>query len=93
MEKIRRALRGRGNRTAAVFKLFTGMAQGGRTFDHWHKKIYEAAKQVDWVGYNAETAAMDAIVMQTRSATPYQTLRAPRAAPQVLLLLYLACLE
>ena len=26
-------------------------------------------------------------------ATPYQTLRAPRAAPQVLLLLYLACME
>ena len=54
MEKIRRALKGRGNRTAAVFKLFTGMAQGGRTFDHWHKKVYEAAKQVDWDGYNAD---------------------------------------
>ena len=68
MEKIRRALKGRGNRTAAVFKLFTGMAQGGRTFDLWHKKVYEAAKQVDWEGYNAETAAVDAIVMQTKSA-------------------------
>ena len=67
MEKIRRALKGRGNRTAAVFKLFTGMAQGGRTFDLWHKKVYEAAKQVDWDGYNAETAAVDAIVMQTKS--------------------------
>ena len=31
MEKIRQALKGRGNRTAAVFKLFTGMAQGERT--------------------------------------------------------------
>ena len=68
IEKIRRALRGRGNRTAAVFKLFTGMAQGGRSFDLWHKKVYEAAKQVDWEGYNAETAAVDAIVMQTKSA-------------------------
>ena len=67
MEKIWKALRGRGNRTAAVFKLFTGMAQGGRTFDHWHKKVYEAAKQVDWEGYNAETAAVDAIIMQTKS--------------------------
>ena len=45
--KIRKALRGRGNRTAAVFKLFTGMPQGQKTFDSWHKKVYEAAKQVD----------------------------------------------
>ena len=67
MEKIRKALRGRGNRTAAVFKLFTGMPQGQKTFDAWHKKVYEAAKQVDWDGYNAEMAAVDAIVMQTRS--------------------------
>ena len=67
MEKIRKALKGRGNRAAAVFKLFTGMAQGGRTFDLWHKKVYEAAKQVDLDGYNAETAAVDAIVMHTNS--------------------------
>ena len=67
IEKIRKALRGRGNRTAAVFKLFTGMPQGQKTFDSWHKKVYEAAKQVDWDGYDAERAAVDAIVMQTRS--------------------------
>ena len=68
IEKIRKALRGRGNRTAAVFKLFTGMPQGQKTFDAWHKKVYEAAKQVEWDGYNAEMAAVDAIIMQTRSA-------------------------
>ena len=68
MGKIRKALKGRGNRTAAVFKLFTGMPQGEKTFDAWHKKVYEAAKQVDWDGYDAERAAVDAIVMQTRSA-------------------------
>ena len=67
MGKIRKALKGRGNRTAAVFKLFTGMPQGEKIFDAWHKKVYEAAKQVDWEGYNAEVAAMDAIVMQTKS--------------------------
>ena len=33
LEKIRKALKGRGNRTAAVFKLFTGMPQGEKTFD------------------------------------------------------------
>ena len=68
MQKIRVALRGRGNRTAAVFKLFTGMAQGERTFDGWHKKVYEAAKQIDWEGYGADKAAVDALVMQTKSA-------------------------
>ena len=52
----------------AVFKLFTGMAQGERKFDAWHKKVYEAAKQVDWEGYDAEKAAVDAIVMQTKSS-------------------------
>ena len=44
VEKIRQALRGRGNRTAAVFKLFTGMPQGQKTFDAWHKKVYEAVQ-------------------------------------------------
>ena len=68
MEKIRKALKGRGNRTAAVFKLFIGMPQGDRTFDARLKKAYDAAKQVDWDGYNAERAAVDTIVMQTRSA-------------------------
>ena len=67
LEKIRKALKGRGNRTAAVFKLFTGMPKGEKSFDAWHKKVYEAAKQVDWDGYNAEVAAVDAIVMQTKS--------------------------
>ena len=66
MQKIRKALRGRGNRTAAVCKLFTGIHQSQKTFDAWHK-VYEAAKQVEWDGYNAERAAVDAIVMQTRS--------------------------
>ena len=47
IDKIRKALKGRGNRTAAVFKLFTGMPQGQKTFDAWHKKVYEAAKQVE----------------------------------------------
>ena len=66
MQKIRKALRGRGNRTAAVFKLFTGIPQGQKTLDAWHK-VYEAAMQVEWDGYDAETPAVDAIVMQTRS--------------------------
>ena len=48
VEKIRNALKGRGNRTAAVHKLFSNMPQANQTFDAWHKKVYEFAKTVDW---------------------------------------------
>ena len=67
VEKIRNALKGRGNRTAAVHKLFSSMAQANQTFDAWHKKVYEFAKTVDWTDYNHDKAAVDAIVMQTSS--------------------------
>ena len=34
--------------------------------------MYEAAKQVDWEGYDVEKAAVDAIVMQTKTGTLQQ---------------------
>ena len=43
VEKIRAALKGRGNRSAAVYKLFTKNLQGSKTFDVWHRGIYEGA--------------------------------------------------
>ena len=67
ISKIISALKKRGNRSAAVFKLFTRMNQGGRTFESWYKEVFEAAKRIDWTGYGAETAAVDAIIMQTSS--------------------------
>ena len=67
IDKIVAALKKRGNRSAAVFKLFTRMNQGGKTFDSWYKDVYEAAKRIDWTGYGAETATVDAIIMQTTS--------------------------
>ena len=68
IEKIRVALKKRGNRTAAVFKLFNGHSQGSESFESWHTKVYKAAKLIDWTGYDAETAAVDAIICQTSSA-------------------------
>jgi hypothetical protein len=65
--KIRVALRGRGNRTAGVFKLFTSHPQGRQSFESWHRKVYEAAKLIEWAGYDADTAAVDAILIQTSS--------------------------
>ena len=67
VEKIRAGLKKRGNRTSAVFKLFNGHAQGKQSFDSWHREVSKAAKLIDWTGYGAEQAAVDAIVMQTSS--------------------------
>ena len=67
VEKIRVGLKKRGNRTSAVFKLFNGHAQGKQSFDSWHREVAKAAKLIDWTGYGAEQAAVDAIVMQTSS--------------------------
>ena len=52
MEKICNALKGRGNRTAAMHKLFTSMAQANQTFNTWHKKVYKFTKTVNWTKYN-----------------------------------------
>ena len=67
VEKIKTALRGRGNRTSAVFKLFHNHSQGSQSFDSWHKEIRKAAQLIDWTGYDADKATVDAIVMQTSS--------------------------
>ena len=67
VEKITTALRKRGNRTAAVFRLFNKHPQGNQSFDVWYKGVYKASKLIDWTEYNAEKAAVDALIMQTSS--------------------------
>ena len=67
IKKITDALKKRGNRSAAVFKLFSRMKQEGKTFESWYKEVYEAAKRIDWTDYGTETATVDAIIMQTSS--------------------------
>lgn len=68
VNKIKIALKKRGNRTSAVFKLFNGHGQGSQSFESWHTEVYKAAQLIDWTGYDAETAAVDAIIMQTSSS-------------------------
>ena len=67
VEKVKAALKGRGNRTSAVFKLFNNHQQGSRSFDSWHQDVVKAAKLIDWTGYDATKAAVDALVLQTSS--------------------------
>ena len=68
VNKIRAALKKRGNRTSAVFKLYNSHPQGGQSFESWHTEVYKAAKLIDWGGYDAEKAAVDAIITQTSSS-------------------------
>ena len=72
MAKIRKALKGRGNRTVSVHKLFSNMAQTNQTFDVWHKKVSELAKTVDWTDYNYVKAAVEAIILQPSSGRLHQ---------------------
>ena len=47
VETIKTALKGRGNRTSALFKLFHNHSQGSQSFDSWHKEIRKAAQLID----------------------------------------------
>ena len=47
VDKIKNALKRRGNRTSAVFKLFNTHSQGSQLFDLWHKEIRKAAQLID----------------------------------------------
>ena len=47
MEKIRKALKGRVNRTAAVFKLFTGMPQGEKIFNSERRRHNKGLRRRD----------------------------------------------
>ena len=67
INKIKTQLKKQGNRTSAVFKLFNGYAQGQQAFDTWYRGVYKASKLIDWEGYDAERACVDAITMQTSS--------------------------
>ena len=68
IHKIRRGIISQNsqiNQTLLRLKLFQQMGQGSRSFESWAREIYEQAQKCDWSGYNAETAARDAILYQT----------------------------
>ena len=68
VEKVKVALKKRGNRTSAVFKLFNNHHQGSQSFDSWHREVRKAAMLIEWTGYDADSATVDALVTQTSSA-------------------------
>ena len=68
VDKVKVALKKRGNGMSAVFKLFNTHAQGSQSFDLRHKEIRKDMQLIDWTDYDADKATVDAIVMQTSSA-------------------------
>ena len=67
VDKIKLALKKRGNRTLAEFKLFNGPAQGSQSYESWHTEVYKAAQLINWTDYDAKKATVDAIIMQRSS--------------------------
>ena len=63
VDTVKAALKKRGNRTSAVFKLFNTHGQGSQSFNAWHKEIRKAAKLIDCTNYDADKATVDAIMM------------------------------
>ena len=48
VDEVKAALKKRGKRTSAVFKLLNTHAQGSQSFDSWHKEIRKAAQLTDY---------------------------------------------
>ena len=50
VDKVKAALKKRGTRTSAVFKLFNKHGQGSQSLDAWHREVRKAAQLIDWTG-------------------------------------------
>merc|ERR1712059_62637 len=64
--KISRGIRGQTNQASARFKLMQKLPQGDSSFSEWYPNVRDQAGQCTWEGYNADGAARDAILLQTR---------------------------
>ena len=52
------------NQAAARCKFFQEVRQDGQSYDSWVQLVVEQAKRCDWVGYDGDKAARDAILYQ-----------------------------
>jgi len=69
IQKITNGIKRQTNQATARFKLFQQMPQGGQHFAEWYIKVKEQADRCVWIGYDAKSAARDAILYQTDSKT------------------------
>merc|ERR1719206_434242 len=64
MKKVEEGIKRLTNQATARYKLFQAMPQDGQSFDSWVQLVVEQAKRCDWVGYDEDKAARDAILYQ-----------------------------
>ena len=64
--KISRGIKGQTNQAAARFKLMQRLPQNDDSFTEWYPNIRDQARCCIWDGYDADAAARDAILLQTR---------------------------
>ena len=66
LDKILIRIRGQTNQAAARFKLMQRMPQNKECFAEWYPDIRDQAEWYIWTDYDTDTAARDAILLQTR---------------------------
>ena len=64
--KISRGIRGQTNQASARFKLMQKLPQGDTSFSEWYPNVRDQAGRCTWEGYNADGAARDTILLQTK---------------------------
>ena len=67
VKKINDALTKRTNGVVQRNMLFSNHPQGSKSFERWSQEISNAAKLINYDNYNWETAAVDAMMLQTSS--------------------------
>ena len=68
IEKIRKGIVARTNQAMSRLRLFQQMPQGKQLFGEWSQEVFKQAKRCDWEGYDAQKAARDAILYQTKDS-------------------------
>ena len=66
--KIQDALKNRTNKVVQRNLLLTRHPQGNKSFERWSMEVSNAAKLIDYTGYDWRMAAVDAMVLQTANA-------------------------
>ena len=65
VRKIEDKLKGRTNKTVQRNMLLCNNPQGSTSFEKWSQRLAEAAKLIDYDGYNWKAAVVDAVLLQT----------------------------
>ena len=68
LEKISNGIRGQMNQAMVRFNIMQRMPQNEELFMEWYLHIRDQVRQCTWTGYNADAAAKDTILLQTRDS-------------------------